>query len=52
MFLKIINFLYTRTLYVNSVGSHIGRNIIRYRSIVSWPKDGCMMSRNMSPRTK
>jgi len=50
MFLEIINFLYT--LYVNSVGSRIGRSIIRYRSIVSWPEDGCMISRNMSPRTK
>ena len=33
-------------------GSHIWCNIIRYYSNVSWPEDGCLISRNMSPRTK
>jgi len=27
-------------------------HIKRSRSIVSWPEDGCMSSRNMSPRAK
>jgi len=39
-------------LGVNNVGSQIGRSIVRYRSIVSWPEDGCIISRNMSPSTK
>ena len=44
--------LFRTRCIASNMESHIGRNIIRYRSIVSWPEDGCIISRNMSPRTK
>ena len=36
----------------DQVWGPVVNNIVRYCSIVSWPEDGCLISRNMSPRTK